>query len=115
MARRHGLSRALWKDRRKKLELLLRASPNERKILLRDNKMLHCVCKCFLDIAKGKAGLTVQQHRKLVPLKSGLVKLHRAKTTAGKRKVLTGGFLGALLSSAIPIIGNLLGGLMGRR
>lgn len=96
---------------------LLSRSPKERKKILKEDKnLVRSLCDCAHNILFNKKIKLNSKHK---------VKLHRHKESlrllADKKKPLkkkqtvlnqTGGFLGALLSTAVPLLGSLLGGLI---
>jgi len=96
------------------LRLLHDASPKIRKSLIGGchPHVLSCICECAVNILKGHVPLTGAQKKKLRRHKRSL-RLLSSKKVASKRKkrlLQTGGFIDALLT---PIL-SLLGGLLGR-
>src|SRR5260221_5342422 len=102
------------KKYKQQLRLLHDASPKIRKSLIVGCRpqMLSCICECAVNILKGNVPLTSGQKKKLCRHKHSLRLLSNKKVAIKSKKKLlqTGGFLGALLT---PIL-SLLGGLLGR-
>ncbi len=101
------------------LRTLHRASNDKaRRDMLRDrmdNGFVCCVAECARNVLKGRVPLTSTQKKKLTRRKHALRQMSLKKTTyKKKRKIIqSGGFLGALLTPIISILGGLLGGLGG--
>jgi len=102
------------KKYRHHLRQLRDASPKIRKILVNNchPEMLSCICECAVNVLRGHVPLNNAQKNKLRRHKRSLRLLTDKKVAAKRKKRLlqTGGFLGALLT---PIL-SLLGGLLGR-
>lgn len=102
------------------LKALYRAPPRKhRDILLHSTPdFIRALCEIALNLLKGNIPLTPSLFKKLKRQK-GIIRLLADKKIGLKRKRLTlekqtGGFLLPLLSAAIPLIGNLIGGLVRR-
>jgi hypothetical protein len=82
-----------------------------------DNGFICCVSECAQNLLKGRVPLTSAQKKKLTRRKRSLRQLSAKKTSYKKKRhiIQTGGFIGALLTPIISILGGLLGGLGGRR
>lgn len=98
-----------------KLKVLQNSSPKERQSLLKKESYLTCVSQCACNIVKGNVPVSGARRARLARHKSGLRRLIKTKSAVGKRRVLKGGLLGAILSAAIPVLGSLIGGLVGRK
>lgn len=81
-----------------------------------DRQLIECFCECSKNILKGNVPLNSRQMKELRRRKNNLRALALKKTPLKtKRKILQkGGFIGALLTPALAIIGNLLGGLVAK-
>ena len=101
------------------LHVLKNASPALIKGLIckADKDLVGAICECAHNILNGNIKLTKSQRRKLTKHKSGLRALVDKRVSHGrKRKVIQkGGFLGSLLSAALPVIAGLFGNLFGKR
>lgn len=102
------------------LQMLARATPRRRKDILKgcSADVLHSLAEIALNLLKGNIPLSPSQFQKLKRHKKLIRLLADRKTTVKrKRNALqqTGGFLLPLLSAAIPIVGELIGGLVRRR
>lgn len=100
------------------LKALYRATPKKRRDILIHSSpdFIQTLCEISLNLLKGNVPLTPSQFKKLKRQKK-IIKLLADKRTSLKRKqqVLkkqTGGFLLPLLSAVVPLIGNLVGGLI---
>lgn len=95
-----------------KLRLLKNASAKVRKKILKkcNKNLLCCLCECAKNVLKGNVPLTKPQKSKLSRFKHKLRKLASKKIrVAVKKKVIqTGGFLGALLTPVLSLLGSLL-------
>jgi len=80
-----------------------------------DKHLINCFCECSKNILKGNIPLKEPQLRKLRREKKNLRALALKKTSLKKkRKILQkGGFIGALLTPVLSILGNILGGVVG--
>jgi hypothetical protein len=78
-------------------------------IALCDRGLIECLCECSKNILKGNVPLKEAQLRKLRREKHNLRTLVLKKTPLRKkRKILQkGGFLGAILTPALSILGGL--------
>ena len=97
------------------LRKLNKLKPNQKKIWLKkhlDNELICCLCECAKNLLNGNVPITSAQRKKLVVRKESLHKLVRRKVSLkNKKRILQrGGFLGALLSPIISVLGSLLGG-----
>lgn len=81
-----------------------------------DRQLIDCFCECSKNILKGNVPLKEPQLRKLRREKKNLRTLALKKTSLKKkRKILQkGGFLGALLTPALAILGNIIAGFTAR-
>ena len=102
------------------LKALYHAKPSKRKDILKhcSPDFLQALCELSLNLLKGHLKVSPSQYRQLNRQKN-IIRLLADKKTSLKRKhqVLkkqTGGFILPLLSAAVPILGNLLGGLIPR-
>jgi hypothetical protein len=98
----------------------LKQMPNkkQRKFLKSCSKdFICCMCECVKNILKGKVPLKSSQLKSLARRKQSLRSLVLKKTPIGiKKKILQkGGFLGALLTPILSLLGGLLGGSNGAR
>ena len=80
-----------------------------------DKNLIDCFCECSKNILKGNVPLKKNQLRKLRREKHSLRKLALKKTSLkAKRKILQkGGFLGALLTPVLTVLGSLMSGFVG--
>ena len=101
------------------LKRLKRMSPGEqRKFVKSCNKdFICCMCECVKNVLKGKVPLKTSQLKSLTRRKQSLRSLVLKKTPIGtKKKILQkGGFIGALLTPILSLLGGLLGGSNGTR
>ena len=114
------MSKTLKKYARFLRQLHKASNDKVRRRMLRDRLdkgFVCCVSECARNLLKGRVPLTAVQKKELVPRKQALRQLSSKKTSyKKKRKIIqTGGFIGALLSPIISILGGLLGGLGGSR
>ena len=95
-----------------KLKLLKKASSKVRKKILKNcgKNLLCCLCECAKNVLKGNVPLTKPQKSKLSRFKKKLRNLASKKTrvTIKKKLVQSGGFLGALLTPVLSLLGSLL-------
>ncbi len=95
------------------LRALHRASNDKaRRAMLRDkmdNEFVSCVSECAENVLKGRVPLTNAHKKKLIRWKRSLRQLSAKKTSYKKKRqiVQSGGFLGALLTPIIKILGGL--------
>lgn len=82
---------------------------------LTDPDFVKCLCDCAKNILGGRVPLSAKQLADLKKRKSTVRQLIHAKTSIAKKKkiIQTGGFLGALLSPIISILGGWLGQTFG--
>jgi len=81
-----------------------------------DKSLVNSICECCINILNGCIPLSSYQKAKLKRNKLNLRHLALKKTALGKkRKILQrGGFLSAILSAAIPVVGSLIAGAVNR-
>ena len=95
------------------LKLLQKSSPSVVRNIIRkaDRKLLNTLCECSLNILKGNIALSKPQLIRLKKYKSALRNLVERKTSLKKKKAIlqTGGFLSALLTPLLGVLGGLLG------
>jgi len=95
------------------LELLKKATPSLQKAIISKSgdDLIRCVCDCALNILKSNIPVTKTQKKKLSRHKAALRRLADSKVSlkAKRRSLQTGGFLGAILSTVLPVIASLLG------
>ena len=95
------------------LKKLHTATPAQRKKLLAGNNknLMRCLCECAKNILKGNVPLTTPQKKALRRHRQKLNKLVLKKTPAKTKKkiVQSGGFLGAILSPIVGLLGRLFG------
>ena len=103
------------------LKALYHATPQKRKDIIAhcSPDFLQALCEIALNLLKGNIPLSASQYKKLKSQKK-IIRLLADRKTGLKRKhqVLkkqSGGFIFPLLSAAVPLIGNLLGGLIQRK
>ena len=103
------------------LKALYHATPQKRKDIIAhcSPDFLQALCEIALNLLKGNIPLAPSQFRNLKRQKK-IIRLLADKKIGLKRKhqVLKkqkGGFILPLLSAAVPLIGNLLGGLIQRK
>lgn len=95
------------------LRFLGKAKPAISKSVIKsaDRELLNTFCECSLNVLNGTVPLTTKQRSRLKKHKAKLRSLV-AKRVSNKRKLAllqNGGFLSALLSPIIGILGGLLG------
>lgn len=100
------------------LKALYDASPQKRKDIIAhcSPDFLQALCEIALNLLKGNIPLSNCQYAKLKRQKK-IIRLLADKKTSLKRKhralkKQTGGFILPLLSAAVPLLGNLLGGIL---
>lgn len=95
------------------LKLLQKSSPSVVRHIIRnaDRKLLNTLCECSLNILKGNVALSKPQLIRLKKYKSALRNLADRKTSVKKKKDIlqTGGFLSALLTPLLGVLGGILG------
>ena len=95
----------------KKLRMLRDAKPKLRKTILGDKGLISCLCECSKNILKGNVSLSPAQKRNLRRHKRSLREL-TLKKILKKRKIKIlqkGGFLGALITPILSLLGGMLG------
>ena len=82
-----------------------------------DGRLIKSICECCVNILNGCIPLSDRQHERLKFNKEHLRRLvHRATPIKEKRKLLQkGGFMSAILTAAIPLIGGLIANAVNRR
>ena len=89
------------------------------KALIRESGpyLVKAICECAYNTSKGNVPFTPAQYRKLRRYKKHLRTLaDREKSQKVKKRTLqSSGFLGALLSTILPAVTGLSGGLGNRR
>ena len=77
-----------------------------------DKEFIFCLCECAKNLLKGKVPLTPAQKKLLARRKKVLREFVKKKVSLQKKKkiIQSGGFLGALITPIISILGGLLGG-----
>ena len=95
------------------LKMLRDASPKLRKQILHHcgKDFLNCVCECVKKVLKGNVPLTSAQKQKLSRHRNKLRELVLKKTPKKEKIdiIQKGGFLGALITPILSILGGLLG------
>jgi hypothetical protein len=91
--------------------MLRDAKPKLRKTILGDKGLLTCLCECSKNILKGNVPLSPVQKRKLRRHRRSLRELTLKKISKKKKnKILQkGGFLGALITPILSLLGGMLG------
>ena len=96
------------------LQVLQRSKPAFVKLLLKgaSPELTKALCECALNILKGNVKISASQKKKLSRYKKHLRLLVKKKTSLKKRKQLLqkGGFIGALLTPILSVLGSLLSG-----
>ena len=96
------------------LQHLCKAKPANVKSIIKtsDNVLVNVLCECALNVLQGNVTLSKPQRKRLARHKKGLRDLTNKRISLQKKKntLQRGGFLGALLSPIIGILGSLLGG-----
>ena len=100
---KHAVQLKMWRD----------ASPKLRKQILHHcgEDFLNCVCQCVMNVSTGNLPLTSAQKQKLSRHRNKLRELVLKKTPKRKKIdiIQKGGFLGALITPILSILGGLLG------
>ena len=95
------------------LRYLSKAKPSTCKSIIKtcDKELINVLCECALNVLNGNVRLNPTQRKRLVRYKNGLRAITVKKTALQKKKDLLqkGGFLQALLSPILGILGNLVG------
>lgn len=86
---------------------------NRKKFLkkyLNDGEFLKCICECAKNILNGVVPLSVTQKKSLRQRRNSVRRLASKKTSVKdkKRIIQRGGFLSALISPILSILGGLL-------
>ena len=92
------------------LKLLSKSKPSTAKAIIKaaDKEPVDTLCECGLNVLKGNVRMTPLQKRRLAQHKLALRALAQKRTSLQKKKaVLQKGFLGALLSPVLGILGSL--------
>ena len=94
-----------------KLRMLRDAKPKLRKTILGDKGLLTCLCECSKNILKGNVPLSSVQKRKLRRHRRSLRELTLKKISKKKKNKISqkGGFLGALITPILSLLGGMLG------
>lgn len=94
------------------LQFLHRSKPSLRKAIIEkaDPQLIKTLCDCCLNILNGNVKLSTKVRKQLSRHKKKLRKLINPKVTLKQKKrvIQEGGFLGALLSSVLPVVTGLL-------
>jgi len=98
------------------LKLLAKAKPKPVSGIIKKSSddLIKCLCKCSLNLLKVKIPLSQYQKKKLKKYKKPIRDLTK-KSTSIKRKrtiIQRGGFITALLTTLLPTIAGLVGGLI---
>ena len=103
------------------LKALYHSTPQKRKDILAHASpdFLQALCEIAFNLLKGNIPLSPSQYKTLKRQKK-IIRLLADKKIALKRKQLvlkkqTGGFIFPLLAAAVPLLGNILGGLIQRK
>jgi len=100
------------------LKRLVKLPDRQKKSFIKtaDKSLVNSICECCINILNGCIPLSSYQKAKFKRNKLNLRRLVLKKTALGKkRKILQkGGFLSAILSTAIPVIGSLIAGAVNR-
>ena len=95
------------------LKLLSRTKPQMANAIVKscDKDLIEALCECSLNVLRGVVPLSSQQRRKLCRFKNHLRALSNKNISIRRKKALLqkGGFLPALLSPILGILGSLLG------
>ena len=95
------------------LKMLRDATPRLRKQIMHHcgKEILDCVCECVKNVLKGNVPLTSSQKQNLSRHRNKLRKLSLKKTSEKKKNemIQKGGFLCALITPILSILGGLLG------
>ena len=98
---------------------LAREKPKSRKLLLKKAKrpIIDALSECALNLLRGSIKLTEKQRKKLKRFKNYLRELADKRISLKKKKLITqrGGFISALLSAILPVIGSLIGKAISRK
>jgi hypothetical protein len=98
------------------LRRIMRLSEANKRRLIKtcDKHLIECFCECSKNILKGNVALKDRHLRRLRREKKNLRALALKKTPlTKKRKILQkGGFIGALLTPVLSVLGSLFSGLI---
>jgi hypothetical protein len=99
------------------LRALHRANPTDRKRILHKHcsaDFINCVSEICKNLIKRCVPLSSHQKEQLRRRHKTIHKLTLKKVSKKQKKkiIQSGGFLGAILSTIIPVLGSLLGGLV---
>ena len=103
-----------------KLIELKKCKGHQRKILLRNNlrqkDFVTCICECTQNILRGNIPLSKKNIKDLKKRKTSLRRLVKRNTSMKNKRAIiqSGGFLGAILTPVISILGGLLGNVLGK-
>lgn len=97
------------------LKILVKAGPRQRKAILcnANNDLVGAIAEIALNTLKGNLPLKPSQYRSLKRKKGVIKKLSDRKVSLKKKKQIilqSGGFIGPLLGTAIPLLTSLLAG-----
>jgi len=99
------------------LKHLSKLSERQKKKFIKtaDKSVVQSIRECCINILNGQIPLNSSQKARLKRNKQGLRSLILSKTAIGKkRKILQkGGFLSAILTAALPIVGSLIASAIG--
>ena len=97
------------------LTLLQKVPPGLKKVILSkaSDDLVRCICDISHNVLSGTAEISRPHKKRLAKHKNSLRKLADRKLPLSRKKkiIQKGGFLGALLSAAIPAITGLLSNL----
>jgi len=101
------------------LQYLAKGKPRIVKAIIKesDAEVTRAICECAHNVLKGNVPLSHAQFKKLKRYRKQLKLLSDKKVSnKQKSKVLQkGGFIGSLLSVAIPALASVIGGLVNRK
>jgi hypothetical protein len=74
-----------------------------------DREFIECICECAHNVLKGSVPITDHQKQQLTPHRHNLRELTKKKTSTKRRKEILqeGGFLGAILTPILSVLGGL--------
>ena len=94
------------------LKRLSRSKPSVARPIIRDasKDLLNTLSECSYNVLQGVVPLTTKQKRKLCKYKTKLRQIANKKVSQKRKRaiLMRGGFLGALLSPIIGVLGSLL-------
>ena len=94
------------------LKYLCKAKPKAIKGVINhcDPDLLDALCECSLNILKGVVPLSPSQHKRLTRFKTNLRGLAKKNTSRQRQRslLLKGGFLQALLTPLLSVLGSFL-------